>query len=216
MAIGAFGLLTLELAWSVRLALVSTYAWILMALSAIVGYALADLVSGIVHWLADRYGSEDTPFLGANYIRPFREHHTDPMAITRHGFIETNGSNCIISTPFMALALICGPDDPSALSAFFFGGTLTFSLAIFATNQFHKWAHMERAPWLARTLMRLSLILSPAHHGVHHNKPFDRNYCITVGMWNPLLSRWRLFERAESGLAAVTGARPCEEATNES
>ena len=50
----------------------------LVALAALAGWVLADLVSGVVHWWADRVASEDTPLLGPHFVRPFREHHEDP------------------------------------------------------------------------------------------------------------------------------------------
>ena len=69
--------------------------WLWLGLALVLGYVLADLASGLIHWLFDRYGTADTPVVGRNFVQPFREHHIDPKGITRHDFIETNGNNCI-------------------------------------------------------------------------------------------------------------------------
>jgi ubiquitin-conjugating enzyme E2 variant len=207
-AIGLFGGLAAGLSWKLVGTLEGTPAWIALGASIVTGYAFADLATGIAHWLADRYGTEATPIVGPNFIRPFREHHSEPKAIVRHDFVETNGSNCIVSAPCMALVFFSLEITPSFLTTFLLGGTLAFSLSIFATNQFHKWAHMDTQPQLVKLLGKLWLILTPEHHDVHHNAPFDRNYCITVGWWNPLLERTKLFSRIEAGLAFLTGVQP--------
>ena len=77
--------------------------WLLLA-AFLSGFIMADWVSGFVHWLGDTWGRTDMPILGAALIRPFREHHVDQKAITRHDYIETNGSNCMISVPVAAMA----------------------------------------------------------------------------------------------------------------
>jgi sterol desaturase/sphingolipid hydroxylase (fatty acid hydroxylase superfamily) len=48
-----------------------------------------------------------------------------------------------------------------------------------------------------------SLILSKEHHDVHHASPYDTYYCITVGVWNPLLDRIRFFARTERLLRRI-------------
>jgi len=206
-AISAFVILAAGLGWRVGATLDGFAEYIVVAVSVLIGYALADLISGVVHWLADRYGTERTPLLGANFIRPFREHHVDPKAIARHDFVETNGSNCLVSAPCMGLAFFLLPMESSLITTFLLGGTLAFCLSIFATNQFHKWAHMDTPPRFVRSLRKLSLVLTPEHHDIHHSAPFDRNYCITSGWWNPFLERVKLFQRAEHGLAFLTGRR---------
>lgn len=159
------------------------------ALVLLLSYLIADLLSGVVHFLADNFGNADTPILGPALIHPFREHHDDPAEITRHGFLETNGNNCLVCIPvFLGLHLTYHWFSPEAAILVGTGvnGTLAF---IFLTNQVHKWAHQPKPPAGVRMLQRTGLILSPDHHARHHREPFLNHYCITSGWLNPILDR---------------------------
>ena len=178
-----------------------------LALTAfMVGFVAADFVSGFVHWAADTWGTPEWPIIGKALIRPFREHHVDQKEITRHDFIETNGNNCFISiAPAVGAALL--PADWFFLSAMGFAACF----AIFGTNQFHKWSHMDEPPAAVRLLQRASLILPPDHHGVHHSAPYAKYYCITVGWLNEALHRARFFQLLERVISASTGLVPRED-----
>jgi len=173
-----------------------------------VGFVAADFVSGFVHWMADTWGTAEWPIIGKALIRPFREHHVDQKEITRHDFVETNGNNCFISVP-AALVAVALPDG----AAGFFCAAMTFSmcLAIFGTNQFHKWAHMDDPPRAVRWLQRASLVLPPEHHAVHHTAPYAKYYCITVGWLNEALFRLRFFQTLEKIISRITGLIPRED-----
>lgn len=172
------------------------YLWLLPVL-AVLGYLAADLISGFVHFLADNFGSSETPVIGPGFISGFREHHVDPKGITTHDFIDTNGNNSLVSLPPMLLVWLIVPIETTVIGCLFAAFFLLICLAVFLTNQFHKWAHMEDPPYPATWLQRRGLILSKEHHNVHHASPYDTYYCITVGFWNPLLDRTRFFERVE-------------------
>lgn len=167
-------------------------------LGAALGYVLADVVSGIVHWFCDTFFHEDTPVIGRAVIHPFREHHADPLAITRHGFFEVNGNNCLALLPLLVATLVLGSPASGAVPALFWQAlVLGFALATFATNQFHKWAHQKRPSRIVRWLQGTGLVLSPAHHQLHHSNPYRQAFCITAGWLDPLLDRAKVFERIE-------------------
>ncbi|HSS20162.1 MAG TPA: fatty acid desaturase CarF family protein [Pyrinomonadaceae bacterium] len=180
--------------------------WLLL-LAVPLGVVGGDLMSGIVHWAADTYGSEETPLIGASLVKPFRLHHLYPRDITTHGLVELTGNVCILAVPLLSgslylLWLLPG----SGLLAF---GVICLALiAAFTvlTNQFHKWAHQENPPRLARLLQRTRLVLEPQHHQQHHTRPFDSNYCITNGWLNPILNRIKFFRRLEATFLVLFGA----------
>lgn len=169
--------------------LVREHDWPGLVAAGLAAYVAADLVSGAVHWFCDRFGTERTPVIGPSVIEPFREHHRDPLAITRRGFVAVNASNLLAVLPVLALA---GLGEPSLGHAFL----LVFALAVGLTNQLHKWAHAPRVPRAVAWLHRTRLIMPPDHHARHHRGE-THAFCVTSGWCNPLLDRLGVFARLE-------------------
>ena len=181
--------------------------WLPVAMA--LGMMGADLVSGVVHWLFDTWGSVDTPVVGALAIRTFRQHHIDPKAMLHHDFIETNGHNFALALTLTLGGLwvlrMPGPSDRALFCAAFL---LMMAVFVSLTSQIHKWAHMPTPPSLIVPLQRLGLLLSPGHHEAHHNAPHATNYCITVGWMDGALRHSRFFSRVERVIAWFTGIEP--------
>ncbi len=207
-AIIAMFILAGVLAWRSWGGIADQTGWIVVASAIFAGYVGADFVSGIVHWLADTYGTEKTFIAGPNLVRPFREHHRWPEDITKHDFIETNGNNCLITVPVMALVALIPIAPGQHVVLFGVTAFLSLSLSVFATNQFHKWAHTATPPSIVRAMQACRLILPRDHHQIHHTPPFDRYYCITTGWLNWPLRILRFYEISEWTLRLVLRWEP--------
>lgn len=186
-SIAAFASLALWSLWRLCAAAGSEFPAIAGA-AGLAGWIAADLSSGLVHWAFDSFGNVNTPFLGSVFIRPFREHHVDPQAMTRHDFIETNGSSCLGCIPILIATSAMTLDSPRMI---LLQASLLFTaVGVLLTNQCHKWAHMEQgsAPLPVRWAQRCRLVLSPGRHLKHHTPPFDSHYCTASGWLNAPLN----------------------------
>ena len=208
--LGVLGGTVLALLWGRELALVTPEGQgLTLVLVALAGILSADLLTGLIHWGCDTWGTVEVPLLGKTLIRTFREHHVDPQSITRHDWAEINGEACLGATLVFGGLFAFFPLDPEHIH--FAWWLESFLVAAMFTNQLHKWSHMPNPPKVARWLQRAHLILTPEEHRRHHTQPHVHSYCITTGWMNPLLNTlgfWRVLER---GIQGLTGALPRED-----
>ena len=179
----------------------SRWGWVVVGVA--LGYLAADFFSGIVHWFCDTFFEETTPLIGRMLIEPFREHHRDALAMTRHGLAEIAGNSCLAVAPLLgAVAFLAPPATGAPLSLAAHAALLSFAVGAVITNQFHKWAHLPAPPRTVSRLQRAGLVLRPAHHAGHHRTQAEA-YCVATGWLNPVLDRIGFFPAAERGLCAL-------------
>ena len=160
---------------------------ILIVVLILAAYAVADLASGIVHFLLDNFGSPDTPLIGQKFVKPFRDHHVDPMAMTQGDFVAVNADNVFVCLPVVVPAFFFLDTSQHPYAGVFIIGLVA---GVIMTNQLHKWAHMPTVPRVVAAAQRHGVVLSKEHHSVHHSGAYDRNYCITWGHLDLLLNRF--------------------------
>lgn len=54
----------------------------------------------------------------------------------------------------------------------------------------------------------LNLLIGRKMHNLHHHSPFENNYCIVSGWWNPLLDSTGFFRGLEHFFFRCTGVAP--------
>jgi ubiquitin-conjugating enzyme E2 variant len=166
-------------------------------LHAVATILLADLASGIVHWLEDAYARPGTPLLGALAQANLR-HHWRPREFLAKSWLESSADLLLAALLVIGLA--------GAL------GILTWQVVLFSAlvanaNQIHKWAHMNRAelPRVVYWLQRAYLLQTPRHHGRHHGGTRTTHYCVITNFLNPLLEEVGFWKRIEAAIERTTG-----------
>ncbi len=160
---------------------------LLIVVLLLAAYALSDLLSGIVHFVLDNFGSPETPVIGQKFVKPFRDHHVDPMEMTRGDFIAVNADNVFVCLPVLIPVFFFLDIGEHPYIGVFLVGLVA---GVIMTNQLHKWAHMPQVPRLVAAAQSKGIVLSKQHHSVHHSGGYDSNYCITWGYLDVVLNRF--------------------------
>eukprot|EP00884_Botryococcus_braunii_P016703 jgi/Botrbrau1/3716/Bobra.0363s0003.1 len=168
-----------------------------------------DLLSGVYHWGVDNYGDDSTPILGSQ-IAAFQGHHQRPWTITEREFCNNVHKVFKPAGVFAAGCCLVSGFMPGWLEVLLGSGTFLTAMS----QQFHAWSHM-RGSQLSQTVIFLQeagILVSRKAHGAHHKAPFEGNYCIVSGFWNPILdqggSEKGFFRQLERLLHSTTGVEP--------
>ncbi|MEZ5999790.1 fatty acid desaturase CarF family protein [Hyphomonas sp.] len=172
----------------------------LFLLKVLGGLWFADFISGMVHWLEDRYGNPKWPIIG-HTIRENQQHHFTPRSFLKGTLWTRNREVLAIGAAFLG-----------AFWAFDVLNAFTVSAVIFGvlSNEVHASAH--RSPQengrVITALQKTGLLQSHRHHAAHHRKGKDTHFCVVTNHVNPVLERIRFFQTLEAIVKRITGVRP--------
>ncbi len=179
----------------------------ILMLEAVGVIVFADFIAGLVHWLEDAYGKEDTPVLGPLLIRPNIVHHHLPRHFTKLSWWQSSWDLALIGLCILVGAAWCGG--------------LTWQVVLFVlisvnANQVHKWSHMSRSEVgpLVAFLQDWRILLTPRQHALHHTDPKNTYYCPVTNIVNPLLEAVRFWDALESAVETLTGLTHRRDSSN--
>jgi len=153
---------------------------------------LADLMSGVVHWLEDTYGNPNWKFLGLgkHVVIPNLVHHYRQRDLTKGTWFDRIWTSAVFLLIVLAILAVFGLVNNLVY--------LTFSIAVWG-NEIHCWNH--RSPKengkIITFLQRNYLLQSPKQHAKHHIAPYACNFCAITPYLNPILEAlkfWRILE----------------------
>ena len=187
----------------------------LMLPALLLGWYLADLVSGLVHMYMDYRpcppgkklndlffysGSRASDEYRALFrermasINPFervvydfKNHHPRPHALGRRDLWRLIGSTVIVAALPVSLLL-----NFAAFTWAVPGWVIAFCVAFLIggafAQYFHGSLHREHNPWIIRWMRKLGLLMTPEAHQLHHDT-LQRDFSTNCGWSNPLVNR---------------------------
>ena len=204
----------LSLLANLGLGMMARLDWLVLP-ALLVGWYLADFLSGLVHMYMDyrpcppgkrlndlffyassRESAEYQAMLRERMaaitplerlVYDFKNHHPRPLALGRRSLWRLIGSSVIIA----ALPISLGLNAALLVwpvPGWFAAGVFAFLVGGGFAQLFHASLHRDRNPWFITAGRRLGLLMTPAAHQVHHDT-LQRDFATNCGWSNPVVNR---------------------------
>lgn len=161
--------------------------------------ALADFISGLVHWLEDAYAHPDMPLLGKIAADNLR-HHSRPREFLGKSWWESSSDLVLIG-----LVVIL-----ASLTSHNFSGWVLLLVALTVNaNQIHKWAHQgpRENPALVTWLQQKKILQTAREHAKHHSGEKNTHYCVITNFLNPVLEKAGFWKGIEMVIESIAGIK---------
>jgi len=174
-------------------------------LQIIIGYILADLVTGIFHWVEDSYLDYciDVPII-SDIAKDNELHHYFPRTILSYSYLE----NMYVTFPLTIIFLLILYLLNKSLFKYVY---LIASFAFFSitSNLIHRLSHMRECENLRviTFLQNLGILSSHKTHQVHHLESKSK-YCPISEYNNYILDYIQFWRALEHIIFIVTGIQP--------
>ena len=163
-------------------------------LQIIIGFIIADILTGAFHWLEDSYFNYciDIPIISD--IAKYNElHHYFPRSMIAYSYFD----HITYSLPVTLIVIFCMIlINRQILNYPFF--LISFGIFSIFSNIFHRFSHMrecENHP-IVNLLQKWGILCSHKHHSLHHKTSYEK-YCVITEFNNYILDTfhfWRFLE----------------------
>lgn len=173
----------------------------------IVGFLLADLLTGTVHWFEDSYLGYciDLPVLD-NIAKDNELHHFFPRSILAYSYFEH------MSIPLPMTFTVVGVLFVMNRSAFNSNYVCILSFAFFSSiaNILHRFSHLRdcETSSVLKHFQKLGVLCSHDHHSKHHTSIKNEKYCVISEYNNWILDRLNFWRFLEYMIFTVTNIKP--------
>ncbi len=172
----------------------------------ILGLIAADILTGMFHWIEDRYFSYNS----SNWIirmiaRDNHMHHYFPRATLASSYAETCMIPIIIVTIIMLLFIAMFPNLFYEYFYFF----ITLYIGASVANLFHYWSHQRKCETIPIIgfLQESGLLCNHSYHSIHHINSTEK-YCVIFRFNNYLLDSINFWSWLEYIVEIIGSIKP--------
>jgi ubiquitin-conjugating enzyme E2 variant len=174
-------------------------------LQLIIGFLLADIVTGGFHWLEDSYFDycTDIPIIGT-IAQDNELHHYFPRSMLAYSYLD----HITVSLPLTLLIVgtIYLLNNNIMKYKFFL---ISFVFFCTVSNIIHRFSHLRECETSAglKFLQRTGILCSHEHHKLHH-QTINEKYCVISEYNNYILDSIGFWRGLEQGIYVCTGLQP--------